>query len=161
MKTRDEKGRFASMPVEMTDEQKEAICYKSKLLNKYFDNYNEMVEAEAAYKKEHEAELKAKEERKALSEAVKEAVTKRVEAQIAAREAKEKAYKAYLEACDEADKKVKEAKKNEQEKLTEFCKKHPEGFHDTIKIGDVTYKFDYSTDVTSYVDPLMKLLTWF
>lgn len=161
MKTRDEKGRFAPIHEEMTDEQREAICYKSKLLNKYFDSYKEMVKSEDEYKQAHEVELKAKEERKALSESVKEAITHRVEAQISAREAKEKAYKAYLEACDEADKKVKEAKKAEQEKLTEFCKKYPEGFHDTIKIGDVTYKFDYSTNVTSYVDPLMKLLTWF
>lgn len=161
MKTRDEKGRFASMPNEMTDEQREAICYKSKLLNKYFDDYDKLVQEEDAYKKAHEAELKAKEERKLEVEAVKTAVTERVEAEVEARKVKAEAYKAYCEACDKADESVRAKKKVEQEKLTEFCKKHPEGFHDTIKIGDVTYKFDYSTNVTSYVDPLMKLLTWF
>ena len=161
MKTRDEKGRFAPTHEEMTDEQREAICYKSKLLNKYFDDYDKLVQEEDAYKKAHEVELKAKEERKAESEAVKLAVAERVEAEIEARKVKAEAYKAYCEACDKADETVKAKRKVEQEKLTEFCKKHPEGFHDTIKIGDVTYKFDYSTNVTSYVDPLMKLLTWF
>jgi len=146
---------------EMTDEQREAICYKSKLLNKYFDSYKEMVKAEDEYKKAHAVELKAKEDRKLEVEAVKKAVTERVQAEVEARKVKTEAYKAYCEACDKADESVRAKKKEEQEKLTEFCKKYPEGFHDTIKIGDVTYKFDYSTNVTSYVDPLMKLLTWF
>ena len=158
------KTKVMDCPVEskeMTEEQRSAICYKSKLLNKYFDSYDKLVEEETAYKKAHEAELKAKEDRKLESEAVKSAVAERVQAELEARKIKAEAYKTYCEACDKADEAVASKRKTEQEKLTEFCKKHPEGFHDTIKIGDVTYKFDYSTNVTSYVDPLMKLLTWF
>ena len=72
MKTRDESGKFVATNKEMTDEQREAICYKSKLLNKYFDNYDELVEAEAEFKKAHEAELKAKEDAARAREAEKQ-----------------------------------------------------------------------------------------
>ena len=145
---------------EMTDEQREAICYKSKLLNKYFDDYSEMVKAEDEYKKAHEAELKAKEQRKAEADEVKKAIEARVNAEIESRKIKAEAYRAYLEACDNAEVKVLEAKKVEKEKLSEFCKNHPEGFHDTIKIGDVTYNYSYSEN-NHHLDSFAKLLGWF
>lgn len=123
MKTRDEKGRFASMPVEMTDEQREAIVYKSKLLNKTFDSWDELVAEEDKFKKAHEAELTAKEERvKAAGEV-------------------ENAAKAYLELVQENKKVRAEMAKKEQEayeayraKLNEFSKAH-KGYH-------LTYSFD-------------------
>ena len=159
---RDEKGRFAS-PVEMTDEQRDAIVYKSKLLNKYYDSWDELQAAENEYNKAHEAELKAKAERKAESEKVREAITARVKAQLAAKKAKTEAYRAYCKACDDAEKLVEEKREVEEKELKAFCKKHPDGFHETIKIDDVAYRFDYSTTATdtSYLDPFIKLLSWF
>lgn len=143
----------------------EEVCsygFYSKLLKKPFDSVEELKAAEDEYNKAHAVELRAKEERKAEAEDVKAAITARVEAEIEAKKAKQEAYKIYLEACDKADKSVSEAKAKESEKLTAFCKKHPEGFHDTIQIGNVTYNYDYSTNVvSSYVDPFLRLLSWF
>lgn len=168
MINRDEKGRFASEPCqveEFTDEQKEAICYKSKLLNKYFDTYQEMLDAENAYKKEHEAELLAKETRKKDAEEVKKAIQESLDAQKEASKIKREAYEKYLAACDEADKLVQEKERAKKEKLTDFCKKYPEGFHETIKIGDVDYTYNYSErnnliESHSYSDPFTRLINW-
>ncbi len=128
--------------------------YYSETLNKMFDSEEELKKAE----EEKESKIAL---RKQEAEAVKAAVTARVEAQLAARKAKEAAYEVYLAACDEADKKVEEAKQNELAELREFCQKHPEGFHDTIKIGDVTYSYNYNGNRNTYVDPFMRLLGWF
>jgi len=143
--------------------EKEACSYGyySKLLKKPFDSLDELKAAEDEYNKAHEAEIKAKEERKAEAEEVKAAIKARYEAEIAANTAKKDAYKAYLEACDKADNAVKEAKHAEHEKLTAFCAKHPEGFHDTIQIGNATYNYNYSTSTSSAVDPFIRLLSWF
>lgn len=123
MKTRDEKGRFASVPTEFSDEQREAIVYKSKLLNKTFDSWDELVEEEAKFKKAHEAELTAKEAR------IKDA------AEI------ENAAKAYLELIQENKKIRAEMAQKEQQaydsyknKLNEFSKAH-KGYH-------LTYSYD-------------------
>ncbi len=129
--------------------------YYSESLNKMFDTEEELKAAEE--EKASKAAIRKKE-----AEVVHDAIQARVEAQIAAREAKEQAYKIYLEACDEANKKVEEARKVELEKLTEFCSKHSEGYHDTIKIGDVTYNYNYNNrKQVSYLDPYIKLLGWF
>jgi len=56
-KTRD-------FPVEMTEEQREAIVYRSKLLNKYFESYDDMLKEEAEFKKQNEEKLKQQEEKK-------------------------------------------------------------------------------------------------
>lgn len=63
MKTNELNGRNVSQnnSVEMTKEQQDAVCYKSKLLNKYFDSYADMVHAEEDYRKENAEKLKAKE----------------------------------------------------------------------------------------------------
>ena len=58
-KTRD-------FPVEMIDEQKEAIVYRSKLLNKYYESYDDMLKEEAEFKRQNEEKLKAQEEKKAI-----------------------------------------------------------------------------------------------
>ena len=123
--------------------------YYSEILNKNFDSVEEL---EAAEKEKVEKTAK----RKAEADEVKEAVTARVQAQIDARKAKNEAYKVYLQACEEADQKVREATKEERAKLKAFCEKHPEGYHDTIKIGDVTYKYSYNDN--RYVDPFLRLL---
>lgn len=93
---RNEKGRFESTKEnEMSVAQKEAICYKSKLLNKYFDDYGELVKAEDAYTKAHAAELEAAEKRKTrakeIEEAYKEVIATRKEAKAILDEANKKA----------------------------------------------------------------------
>ena len=65
-KTRD-------FPVEMTDEQKEAIVYRSKLLNKYYESYEDMLKEEAEFKRQNEEKLKAQEEKKARAKEVEDA----------------------------------------------------------------------------------------
>ena len=60
-------------PVEMTDEQREAIVYRSKLLNKYFESYDEMLKAEQEFKKETEEKTKLVEEKKARAKEVEDA----------------------------------------------------------------------------------------
>ena len=49
---------------EMTDAQREAIVYRSKLLNKYFESYDDMLKEEAEFKRQND-------EKKALVEAKK------------------------------------------------------------------------------------------
>lgn len=156
-------GRFESEKTEMTDEQKNAICYKSKLLNKYFDNYDELKAEEDAYNKARETALKGKEEKRVKADKVKSAITARVEAEAAAAKEKREAYKAYLEACDVADKKVAEKKKIEAEELRKFCEEYG-AFHDTITIGDATYNVNYSvsSNTLSNLDPFERLFSlWF
>lgn len=128
--------------------------YYSETLKKMFDSEKELKAAEA------EKETKAITLKKEATD-VRTAVQNRVKAQIEARKQKEEAYKVYLDVCDAANEKVRLAKQKEAKALTEFCKKHPEGYHDTIKIGDVSYSVDYNTNFTSCLDPLMKLLGWF
>ena len=50
---------------EMTNAQREAIVYHSKLLNEYYEDYSDMLRAEAEYKRVNEEKLKAQEEKKA------------------------------------------------------------------------------------------------
>lgn len=150
---RNEKGRFVS--------EEASYGYYSRLLKKPFDTLDELKEAEAEYNRAHEAEIKAKEARKAEAEEVKAAIKARLEAEVAAKKAKTEAYKAYLAACESAEKAVAEAKKVENAKLTDFCKKHPEGFHDTVTSGDITYTVNYNSNESAYVDPFIRLLNWF
>lgn len=83
------------MPKELTDEQRECICYKSKLLNKYFDSYDELVEAEKKYHEENDAKLAAAETRKQRAHEVDEAFKKTLDARKEARELIRKADEEY------------------------------------------------------------------
>lgn len=150
MKQRDEKGRFASMPVEMTDEQREAIVYKSKLLNKYFDNYDELLEAEDAYKKAHDAQLVAKETRAKAAAEVEDAAkdylnlieeNKKLKLELAEKE--QKAYDAY------------------KQKLNEFSKAH-QGYHLTYSYDGKNLEFKVEENkqnaLQEYIDSQTKLM---
>ena len=66
-------------------------CYKSTLLNKIFDNYEDLVKAEEEYEKVNAERLKLAEEKKARAKEVEEAF-KQLEL------VKEKAYKEISEA---------------------------------------------------------------
>lgn len=76
---------------EMTDAQREAIVYHSKVLNKYYESYEDMLREEAEFKRQNEVKLKAQEEKKARAEEVKAA------------------YEGYCKAKKEAAKMVSEA----------------------------------------------------
>lgn len=101
--------------VEMTEAQREAICYKSKLLNKYFDDYKTMKAEEDAYTKAHEAELKAKAEKKEMADAI------------------EVALKEYYQVCNAADKRIKEVSKEENEKILKAKQVYLNLKHDFIE----------------------------
>lgn len=153
------KKKQESLSAESEGRKRGVECYKSTLLNRYFDDYEALVEAEEAYERENAEKIRQAEERRTEAKAVKDAITARIEAELEAREAKREAYRAYLEACDKADADVNERRKAENGALEAFLKKHPEGFRDTIKVGDVEYKVDYNA--TTYVDPFLRLLRMF
>ena len=130
----------------------------------------EAAEAQLAeLKKAQLAKVEAEKEaaklaRKEEAVVVEQAITARYEVEAAAKKARAEAYKVYLEACDAEDAKVREAKEAEKNALKEFCEKHPEGFHTTIKLGDITYNYDYSENQpVKFVDPFKKLFNefWF
>lgn len=82
--------------------------YYSKLLSKPFDTVDELVAAEAEYKKAHEAEEKAKAEKKARADEI------------------QAAYSAYLAAYEAAEKRIKEVSKEENDKVRGAYKKYEE-----------------------------------
>ena len=136
--------------------------YYSDLTKKLYDSEEELAQAEEKLeleKKEKEAKIA---DRKADAEKVKEAIKARVNAEFAAKNARNEAYKNYLEALDKIASQVEEARKAETDAFKVFCEKYPEGFHDTVQIGDVTWKYDYSTTgSSSYLSPFIKLLELF
>ena len=137
-------------------------CYRSTLLNKVFDKYEDLVEAEEEYEKQNAEKLRLKEERKQEAEEVSKAIEERVKAELAARKGKAEAYKAYLATCDALEQDVLEKKKEEAKLLKAFCTKHPEGFHETIQIGDVKYDCNFSMKDINYTSPFIRLLQdWF
>lgn len=146
MKTRDENGRFVAAK-NATD--RADICYRSKLLNRYFDDLGELEKAEDAYLEKHKAEIQAKEERKDAAATVTAAIKERIEAEAEARKVKKEAYEVFLKTCNEAEANVKQKRKEESELLRKFCEKYPEGFHETIKLGDLDYRYDYMNTSTS------------
>lgn len=111
---RDERGRFVKQKEmcvaeedahdEMTQEQLDAICYKSKLLNKYFDSYEELKAEEDAYRKEHDEKLKLAEEKKARAKEI------------------EDLYRHLQEVKREAVKAINDAEKEYIDKRNEFVK---------------------------------------
>ena len=140
------------------EEKTNDYSYYSKLLKKDFDSVAELKTAEAEFKKKELKELETKESRKAEAENVKAKIKARIEAEINAKKAKSEAYKTYLESIDLENEKVEKAVKAEREALSEFCKKHPEGFHDTIKLGDITYYYDYNDRATEHLDCFERLV---
>ena len=135
------------------------FMYYSKLLQKPFEDLDELRAAEAEVKKQEEEKQNAADAKRAAAKIVEDAIKARVEAQLEAKKVKAEAYQAYLEVCENADKLVEIKAKTEQEALKIFCEKYG-SFHSTVKIGDVTYDCNYSTE--ERVDPFRKLLNvWF
>ena len=129
------------------DEEIEAIKEKLATLEKQ--------KAEKALAEKEAAKITRKEE----ADVVKQAITKRLEGEAAAKKAKAAAYKTYLEACDTAEAEVSKLRAAEKEQLEAFCKKYG-AYHESIQLGDATYSYHYSNEVSA-VDPFKKLLSDF
>ncbi len=145
----------------LKEESKKTYRVYSDLLSKPFDSIEELERAEEEVRKAEEEKQNKLVVKKNEVELVKTAIKNRVEAEHEARKAKAEAYKKYLTELDEIQDKFNKARDEERQCLSEFCKKYPEGFHDTIKIGDITYKYDYSeNDEVSFLDPFKSFLSW-
>lgn len=131
--------------------------YYSKLLQKPFGTLEELQKAEAEVRRAEQEKQQAANAKKEAAKIVEDAIKNRIEAEQQAKKTKAEAYKAYLEVCENADKLVELKVKTEKEALKVFCEKFG-SFHSTIKIGDITYNCDYSTE--SRVDPFTKLLNF-
>ena len=132
--------------------------YYSRLLQKPFADLDELRAAEAEVKKQEEEKQNAANAKKEAAKLVEDAIKSRIEAQQEAKKTKAEAYKTYLEVCENADKLVELKAKTEKEALRVFCEKFG-SFHSTIKVGDITYNCDYSTE--ERVDPFTRLLNSF
>lgn len=129
--------------------------YYSRLLQKPFADLDELRAAEAELKKQEEEKQNAANAKKEAAKLVEDAIKSRIEAEQEAKKTKAEAYQTYLEICENADKLIAAKIKTEKEALRMFCEKYG-SFHSTIKIGDITYNCDYSTE--ERVDPFKKLL---
>lgn len=129
--------------------------YYSRLLQKPFADLDELRAAEAELKKQEEEKQNAANAKKEAAKIVEDAIKSRIEAEQQAKKTKAEAYQTYLEICENADKLIAAKIKTEKEALRMFCEKYG-SFHSTIKIGDITYNCDYSTE--ERVDPFKKLL---
>lgn len=114
-----------------------------ELAGKQFETAEELEVAEAEISEKLAAKKRAADERKADSEVVKEAIVAAHTAKVEAQKAKVEAYKCYLDTIEKLDKVVEEADNDRVKALEAFCTKYPDGFHDTIKLGDVQYDYYY------------------
>lgn len=143
------------------------IFYESELkelAGKKFNTEEEVNEAEAKVSAAIAKKQELAAAKKAEADVVSDAIKKLVEVKASAKEAKTNAYKEYLRIVDEENKKVEEAETAKNKALNDFCDKHPEGFHETIKIGNTETRYDYtkySNDLTSALDSFTRLLSWF
>ena len=140
MMTRDIKGRFKSTKpqTEVCECKKEENCdykkvesveerdfsYYSKLLKKPFDTLEALQKAEDEFKKAHEAELKAKEEKSTAAKEIQDA------------------YVAYRKLIIEHKKAEDEAYSNYLKKRNEFIKKYG-SYHMTYSSPDTIIKYNY------------------
>lgn len=98
-------------------------CYKSTMLNRVFDRYEDLVQAEEAYEAENAEKLKMAEEKKARAKEV------------------EDAYKASMQARKDANKAISEADKRYYELRDAFIRDY-KSFHMSYsdESGDVVVK---------------------
>lgn len=105
-------SKTKEMVAEPKTEETYSVCYKSKLLNKYFDSKEELEQAENKYHEENDAKLKLIEEKKTRAKEV------------------EDAYLNYQKAREEAFAKISEAEKKWIELRDKFSKDY-NGYHMT------------------------------
>lgn len=88
-------------PLEGINITRGEVCYKSKLLNKIFDNYDELVKAEEEYEKANAEKLKQAEEKKSRLLKIREARAKTFEARKQASKLIAEADDAYAKLVNE------------------------------------------------------------
>ena len=144
------------------------VIYKSKLLNKDFTNLDELKKAEADYKLEVAKKEEAKLARKEEALVVQKAIDSYEENKRICNDAIKAAYEEYKAKVAEAEKSLAAYEKEANDKLNEFLKEHPEGFHYTYKSedGKVTRQYNYyhnRYDVFDSFDEFTKLINnlWF
>lgn len=135
----------------------------SKLLQKPFNNIQELREAEKAYKLEERKKQEAKLARKQEASKVEEAFKEFNVAKKAYNETVSEAKKKYATTISKAKSELAEVIKTESEKLEktedtynktldEFTKTHPEGYHLTLKDGDNVTTISRSGDIDFFKD---------
>lgn len=120
-----------------------------ELEGKQFETMDALEAAESKVAADAKKKQEETDARKAEADKVKSAITARIEAESSAKKIKKEAYKAYLKELDRANAIVGDKKKAENEALREFCEKYGY-YHDTIKIGDVSYDYSYGTSDADY-----------
>lgn len=155
----------------LTEEQKDYMCFKSKLLNKYFDSWDELKKEETAYLEEQKKKEDAKLARKADAAAVQKAFEQKnaaaevynkklLEAEKVRREEIEKINAAYRESIKESLSAFTNAQNAYNQALADFQKAHPEGYHLTLKDGnnEVNIRKDAYKDIfTESIKDLARL----
>ena len=96
----NEKEANTKKETKQNTEQRGVICYKSNLLNRYFDNHDELVKAEEAYEKENAEKLRQAEEKKLRAKEVEDAYRNAMQVRKDANKAISEADKKYYELRD-------------------------------------------------------------
>lgn len=140
--------------------------YMSEKTNKVYDSIKELEKAEAIFDKEEAAKKAKSEAKKADASKVEEAFKKLNAGKKAYNEKVTEAKKVYFEEVAKAKEKankVIDAEAKELDKLElayneafkEFTKAHPEGYHLTLKDGDIVKTISKSYD-DSFLDSFFK-----
>ena len=127
-------SKTKEMVAEPKTEETFDVCYKSKLLNKYFDSKEELVEAEKKYHEENDAKLKEIEEKKSRAKEV------------------EDAYLEYTKVKEEAYKQIADAEKKWIELRDKFSEDY-HGYH-------MTYTNNNGKKTITFSDLVDSLFNW-
>jgi phenylalanyl-tRNA synthetase alpha subunit len=136
--------------------------FYSKLLNKPFDSLSELMAAEKAYNDEQalkeEKALAKKADAKKVEDAFKTLNSVKREFNAAVIEARKiynnsvaAAKKAYETAIAEATNLKNTAEETYDSILKDFIKKHPEGYHLTLKDGDNVVTYSSQSDMINFM----------
>ena len=123
-KTRD-------IPEEMSQEQKDAIVYYSKILNKYYESYEELKADEAEFKRQNDEKSKALEVKKTRAKEV------------------EDAYLEYQKVKEEAYQQIAEAEKKWIELRDKFAEDY-HGYHMTYVNNNGEKRITFNDLVNSF-----------
>ena len=147
-----------------------SCMYYSKMLDKVFDTYEELVKAEEAEEMKIEAKEKASMERKEDAKLVEESFKLLNLAKKTYKEATALAFQNYTEQLN----KIKDDYSNELQKqeaalikaendyrnaLQVFNEKHPEGYHLTLKDGDYETTLAKSSDTITVYNDMKNILS--
>ena len=150
-------------------EEDPGIIYKSKLLNKEFEDLAELKKAESEYKLELAKKEEARLARKEDADLVQDAYVAKNKATVnyndayakavsVRKEAIDKINKEFYDAIRDAKQEYEDAAKKYSDALTAFQAKHPEGYHLTLKDGnnELTISKHSSTDMFKQLSDQMQ-----